>query len=124
MAAEIEGLKARVADLERENEELKRNTKPRYNSEHTSPHPAPGFPSATSIATTIRAQQHRAASWEQRIIHLQLENANLRQQTAELRDNNQTLRQRVEDQDSILSMTDVRPIYPLSIYEGYTNRAL
>lgn len=118
MAAEIEGLKDRVADLERENEELQRNTKPRFSFEHTSPHTVPGLSSSISMC----AQNHPLVSWEERISNLQQENNKLRQQTAMLRDNNQNLRKRVEDQESMMCMNDVRRIYPL--YEEYTNRTL
>lgn len=111
MAAEIEGLKARVADLERENEELQRNTKPRFNFEHTSPHSVPGFPSSMAM----RALNHSSVTWEQKVFLLQQENNKLRQRAAVLRENNQTLLKKVEDQESMIAMNDVCPIYPLSV---------
>lgn len=111
MAAEIERLKALVADLERENEELQRNTKPRFSFEHTSPHTVPGLPSSVAM----RGQNHPPLTWEQRIFLLQQENNKLRQQTAVLRDNNQTLLKKVEEQDSMISMNDVCPTYPLDV---------
>ncbi|KAF3386528.1 hypothetical protein F1880_000553 [Penicillium rolfsii] len=102
MAAEIEALKARVADLERENEELRRNTQPRYSFEQRDPHTVPLF----SSSINMRAQNHLPVTGEQEISNLRQEKNEFRQQTTMLRNNNQSPRKRVEDQESTICLDD------------------
>lgn len=108
MATEIEGLKGRVAELERENEELQRNASSMWDLEHTSPLTAPGVSS-----TTILHRQHRQSiAREQQMVTLQIEIAQLRQQNATLRESNQALRKQLENQEEMLHLRDVSSITP------------
>ena len=108
MATEIEGLKARVADLKRENEELLRNTSSMWDLEHISPLTAPGV----SSTTILHRQYRQSIAREQQMVTLQIEIAQLRQQNATLRESNQALRKQLENQEEMLQLRDVSSIAP------------
>lgn len=103
MATEIEGLKTRVAELERENEQLQRDTSPTWNFEHTNPLAASGV----SSTTILHRQHHQSIAREQQMVTLQIEIAQLRQQNVTLRESNQALRKQLENQEEMLRLRDV-----------------
>jgi cell division protein FtsB len=103
MATEIEGLKARVAELERENEQLQRDANSTWNFEHTCPLTSSGV----SSTTILHRQHHQPIAREQQMVTLQVEIAQLRQQNVTLRESNQALRKQLENQEEMFQLRDV-----------------
>jgi hypothetical protein len=106
MAAEIEALKARVAGLERENEQLRREAKPQYGlQDRTSP-----ATSGYSLVAFVSLQQHTHMQHQQ-IVALQQENLRIRQFDRMLREERQKLQKRIEEQEEMLRITEVSSLY-------------
>jgi DNA repair exonuclease SbcCD ATPase subunit len=119
MAAEVDRLKARIADLERENDELQRK-KPCYGFGSANPLTDPTFPSVI----ILQQQQHQAKLREQQISRLQIENTQVQKRAAVLKEKNETLQKRIENQEALLRLTDVCPSNILSGHEHYTKKTL
>ncbi|OOQ90928.1 hypothetical protein PEBR_01892 [Penicillium brasilianum] len=106
MAAEVDRLKARIADLERENDELQRK-KPCYGLGSANPLIDPTHPSIV----LLQQQQHQAKLREQQISKLQIENTQVQKRAAVLKEKNETLQKRIEEQETLLRLTDDFPLY-------------
>lgn len=104
LAAEVDRLKARIADLEQENDELQRK-KPCYGFGSANPPTDPTHPSIV----LLQQQQHQAKLREQQISKLQIENTQVQKRAAVLKDKNETLQKRIEEQEALLRLTDVCP---------------
>lgn len=110
MTAEVDRLKARIADLERENDELQRNTKPYYGLRPSNPLPGTTFPSLAILQQQQQQQQqYQAHLREQQTSHHQLENTKLQKRVAVLKGKNETLQKRIEEQEALLGLTEVCP---------------
>lgn len=102
MAAEIEALKAHIAALQEENNDLKRETEPRSDLPTTNTIPTPDFLAAMASLQNQQQVQH------QKIVSLQQDNEKLRQSDRMHREDKRALKKLVEEQEDLLRLTEVR----------------
>ncbi|OOQ90927.1 hypothetical protein PEBR_01888 [Penicillium brasilianum] len=105
MAAEIEALKAHVAALQEENNDLKRETEPRSDLPTTNTIPTPDFLAAMASLQNQQQVQH------QKIVSLQQDNEKLRQSNRMHREDKRALKKLVEEQEDLLRLTEDVPLF-------------
>ncbi|KAJ5389947.1 uncharacterized protein N7496_001015 [Penicillium cataractarum] len=97
MAAEVDRLKARIAELERENDDLQRNTKPYYGYRPPNALPGTTFASAAILHRQQQQRQYQGNLQEQQINRHRIENTKLLKRVAILKGNPETLQKQIKE---------------------------